>query len=124
PLLAERAILPPQPAHFVLLGRRQAVPAVPLITVGLAHPVPDALGRRLELPSELLGRPSFANQLDDALPELRWVRPTALRHRGCSFPPQPWGVHETGSTPNRPKTREGRTRADPRNTEAAAGHGS
>jgi hypothetical protein len=23
----------------------------------------------------------------------------ALWHRGHSFPPQPWGVHETGSTP-------------------------
>src|SRR2546426_11193409 len=57
--------------------------------------------RRLELPPELLGRPSFADQFDDALPELRWVWPTALRHRGCSFPPQPWGVHETGSTPRR-----------------------
>src|SRR2546426_12231873 len=57
--------------------------------------------RRLELPPELLGRPSFADQFDDALPELRWVWPTALRHRGCSFPPQPWGVHETGSTPPR-----------------------
>jgi len=40
-----------------LLGCRQAVLAVPLVTVGLAHPVPDALGRRLELSSELLGRP-------------------------------------------------------------------
>src|SRR2546426_10069511 len=59
--------------------------------------------RRLELPPELLGRPSFADQFDDALPELRWVWPTALRHRGCSFPPQPWGVHETGSTPGGPR---------------------
>jgi hypothetical protein len=28
----------------------------------------------------------------------------ALRHRGRSFPPQPWGVHETGATPNNDKT--------------------
>jgi len=31
--------------------------------------------------------------------ELRWVRSTVLRHRGRSFPPQPWGIHETRSTP-------------------------
>src|SRR2546422_9491699 len=49
---------------------------------------------------QLLRRSPFANQLDEPLPELRRVRPMALRHRGRSFPPQPWGVHETGSTPD------------------------
>src|SRR2546422_4369490 len=48
---------------------------------------------------QLLRRSPFANQLDEPLPELRRVRPMALRHRGRSFPPQPWGVHGTGSTP-------------------------
>src|SRR2546422_11330169 len=49
---------------------------------------------------QLLRRSPFANQLDEPLPELRRVRPMALRHRGRSFPPQPWGVHGTGSTPD------------------------
>jgi hypothetical protein len=43
--------------------------APPCITVGLPHPIPDALGRGFELPSELLGRPPFPHQLGDTLPE-------------------------------------------------------
>src|SRR5439155_16298219 len=43
------------------------------------------------------------DQLDHLPPERRRVRPMALRHRGRSLPPQPWGVHETGSTPPDPE---------------------
>ncbi len=38
----------------------------------------------------------WADQVDDPLPEFRRVRRMALRHRGPSFPPQRWGVHENG----------------------------
>ena len=48
---------------------------------------------------------ALVDQLDDALPKRRRVRPMTLRHRGLSFRPQPWGVHETGSTPSRPLPR-------------------
>jgi hypothetical protein len=74
-------------------GRHRAPPAF--------HPVPDRLGRGFELLRQFLGCPPFTNQLNDPLPELRRIRPMTLRHRGRSFPPQPWGVHETGSSPDR-----------------------
>lgn len=32
--------------------------------------------------------------------ELWWTRPMALRYRGRSLPPQPWGVHGAGSPPH------------------------
>src|SRR5207253_3240594 len=100
PLLAERAILATQPAHLLLLHGRQSVLAPSSITVGLPNPIPDRLGRGFELAPQFFGRPSLPHQFDDALSELRRVRPMALRHRGHSFPPQPWGVHQTGSTPS------------------------
>src|SRR5207249_1507650 len=83
----------------LLLHGRQSVLAPSSITVGLPNPIPDRLGRGFELAPQFFGRPSLPHQFDDALSELRRVRPMALRHRGHSFPPQPWGVHQTGSTP-------------------------
>src|SRR5205085_5630961 len=88
-----------QPAQFVALLRRETVCALAGVNRCLLQPVPDGLRRRLELARQFFRRPAFADQLDDPLPELRWIRPMALRHRGPSFPPQRWGVHETGSTP-------------------------
>src|SRR5207253_10645366 len=105
-LLAERAILATQPAHLLLLHGRQSVLAPSSITVGLPNPIPDRLGRGFELAPQFFGRPSLPHQFDDALSELRRVRPMALRHRGHSFPPQPWGVHQTGSTPVVPVLRQ------------------
>ena len=55
----------------------------------------DACGDHLDGRCRLSCFPPFVDQFADALPELRWVRPTALRHRGCSFPPQPWGLPRT-----------------------------
>ena len=92
----ERAILATQAAHLVLLLRRQPVLVPPSITVGLPNPIPDRLGRRFELAPQFFGGTSLPHQFDDALAELRRVRPMALRHRGRSFPPQRWGVHKTG----------------------------
>src|SRR5437879_12729312 len=82
-----------------MLLRREAVRALAGVEGRLLHPVPDRLGRGLKLAPELLGRSAMPDQLDHLPPERRPVRPMALRHRGRSFPPQPWGVHETGSTP-------------------------
>src|SRR5437763_15888364 len=82
-----------------MLLRREAVRALAGVEGRLLHPVPDRLGRGLKLAPELLGRSAMPDQLDHLPPERRRVRPMALRHRGRSLPPQPWGVHETGSTP-------------------------
>src|SRR5438105_14930261 len=84
-----------------MLLRREAVRALAGVEGRLLHPVPDRLGRGLKLAPELLGRSAMPDQLDHLPPERRRVRPMALRHRGRSLPPQPWGVHETGSTPVR-----------------------
>src|SRR5438105_14214712 len=83
-----------------MLLRREAVRALAGVEGRLLHPVPDRLGRGLKLAPALLGRSAMPDQLDHLPPERRRVRPMALRHRGRSLPPQPWGVHETGSTPN------------------------
>src|SRR5437016_8297990 len=83
-----------------MLLRREAVRALAGVEGRLLHPVPDRLGRGLKLAPELLGRSAMPDQLDHLPPERRRVRPMALRHRGRSLPPQPWGVHETGSTPD------------------------
>src|SRR5437667_6998363 len=83
-----------------MLLRREAVRALAGVEGRLLHPVPDRLRRGLKLAPELLGRSAMPDQLDHLPPERRRVRPMALRHRGRSLPPQPWGVHETGSTPS------------------------
>src|SRR5207244_3501150 len=90
-----------EPTQLLMLLRREAVRALAGVEGRLLHPVPDRLGRGLKLAPELLGRSAMPDQLDHLPPERRRVRPMALRHRGRSLPPQPWGVHETGSTPNR-----------------------
>src|SRR6266849_381014 len=82
-----------------MLLRREAVRALAGVKRRLLHPVPDRLGRGLKFAPELLGRSAMPDQLDHLPPERRRVRPMALRHRGRSLPPQPWGVHATGSTP-------------------------
>src|SRR5437867_10934196 len=82
-----------------MLLRREAVRALAGVEGRLLHPVPDRLGRGLKLAPERLGRSAMPDQLDHLPPERRRVRPMALRHRGRSLPPQPWGVHETGSIP-------------------------
>src|SRR5437588_12866705 len=87
-----------------MLLRREAVRALAGVEGRLLHPVPDRLGRGLKPAPELLGRSAMPDQLDHLPPERRRVRPMALRHRGRSLPPQPWGVHETGSTPARGET--------------------
>src|SRR2546426_3734658 len=90
-----------------MLLRREAVRALAGVEGRLLHPVPDRLGRGLKLAPELLGRSAMPDQLDHLPPERRRVRPMALRHRGRSPPPQPWGVHETGSTPGHLSLRVG-----------------
>lgn len=44
-----------------------------LVAVALPDPVPDLLGRRLELTSQLLRRPAEANPLDQLAAEFGWV---------------------------------------------------
>src|SRR5439155_20721735 len=88
---------------LTLLGR-EAIRALASIERGLLHPVPDRLGGGLELPAQLLWRSSLPHQLNEPRPKLWRVRSMALRHRGRSFPPQLWGVHETGATPQRAQT--------------------
>src|SRR2546425_3871002 len=83
-----------------MLLRREAVRALAGVKRRLLHPVPDRLGRGLKFAPELLGRSAMPDQLDHLPPERRRVRPMALRHRGRSLPPPPWGVHATGSTPD------------------------
>jgi hypothetical protein len=56
PLFTERAILAAQPPQLFLLRGGQPALAPPVVTVGPAHPVPDALGRRLKLARQLFGR--------------------------------------------------------------------
>src|SRR5438094_8829219 len=92
-----------------MLLRREAVRALAGVEGRLLHPVPDRLGRGLKLAPELLGRSAMPDQLDHLPPERRRVRPMALRHPGRSLPPQPWGVHETGSTPPRRRVGVDRT---------------
>src|SRR2546426_5777677 len=82
-----------------MLLRREAVRALAGVERRLLHPVPDRLGRGLKFAPELLGRSAMPDQLDHLPPERRRVRPMALRHRGRSLPPQPWGVPATRSTP-------------------------
>src|SRR5690349_3857791 len=56
-----------------LIGRQAAVGASPDITLGLFDPVPDRLGRRLELASEIRRAATGPNQLDQLVPELRRI---------------------------------------------------
>src|SRR2546429_10005998 len=93
-----------------MLLRREAVRALAGVEGRLLHPVPDRLGRGLKLAPELLGRSAMPDQLDHLPPERRRVRPMALRHRGRPPPPPPWGVPETGSTPELPMDSRGAPR--------------
>jgi hypothetical protein len=51
---------------------------------------------QFRVPSRLEVGP-FRTSSTDPLPELRRLPPTTLRHRGRSFPPQPWGIHRVNS---------------------------
>src|SRR4029450_408997 len=51
-----------------------------LVTGGLHYPVPDGIGRGLELPCQLLGRLPAAHQLYEPVPELGRVCTTCLGH--------------------------------------------
>src|SRR5437867_817913 len=103
PLFAEGTVLATQPHQLLAFLGRQTVGAVAFVEIGLADPVPDRLRRRLELPSQVLGRLPSTHQLDQATAKLRRVRRWwcgLLRHRG-DLRPQWSGVHETRATPTR-----------------------
>ena len=51
------------------------------IPAGLRHPIPDGLGRRLELPCQSLRRAPRPDQLDHLPAELRRIRRSRFRHR-------------------------------------------
>ena len=87
--VAELADLATEPPQFLPLLCRETVRSFTGVEAGLLHPVPDRLGRGLELPPQFFRRPSLPNQFDDALSELRRVQPMVLGHRGGSLPPQP-----------------------------------
>ena len=68
-LLAQPAVLVPEPPQLLALGTGQAVMSATLVPVGLADPVADRLSGWLKLPSQLLRRAARANQLNHLLPE-------------------------------------------------------
>ena len=74
----------------------------PASRVGLPHPVPDRLGRRLELARQVLGRPALANELHDAVPELRRVRRGFLGIVDAPFPPSDEVSTKPGQLQERP----------------------
>ena len=85
-LLAQPAVLTPEPSQLLALGTGQALMRAALVSVGPADPVADRLSGRLELPSQLLRRAARANQLDHLLPELGCIRRTRHRHRELLSP--------------------------------------
>src|SRR4051812_40781587 len=79
-------VLPPQLLELAPLRRGQTILSPSFVEVSLLDPVPDRLGRWLELPRQFLRRPPPPNHLHDLLPELlavlRVVSIFRLFHRG------------------------------------------
>src|SRR3954452_9998732 len=63
-------VLPPQLLELAPLRRGQTILSPPFIEVRLLDPVPDRLGRWLELPRQFLRRTPAPDHLHDLLPEL------------------------------------------------------
>ena len=94
-VVAQRGMTP----HLLTLPGTQAVGALAGVPAGLRHPIPDGLGRRLELPRQSLRRAPRPDQLDHLPAELRRIRRSRFRHCRYLLLPTGSGVHETGATP-------------------------
>jgi hypothetical protein len=80
-LRPQHAVLRPEPAQLLALGRRQPVAAPAVVQVGLPHPVADRLGRAARVARQLLrGPPARPDDAPRLGPELRRVRRRTLRH--------------------------------------------
>src|SRR5262249_41626222 len=79
-LFPQRAHFTAQAAHLLLLVRGQAIRAATLVPRGLYDPVPDGVGRGLELAREPLGRLPDTRQLDEPVPELSCIWSTCPGH--------------------------------------------
>ena len=98
-LQAQLLVLAAQPNELLAVGRRHnltvLLPAA-LLSVGLADPVADRLGGRLELTREL-GRISLGvDQINHLPPEFWRVRRACLGH-GVLLLRKPEGLHQGGS---------------------------
>src|SRR5262249_17942072 len=82
-----------------------AIPAAALVPRGLHHPVPDGVGRGLELARQLLGALPAAHQLNQPVAELCRIRSTGPRHWDL-LPPS-----EDRCPPNRVNSRRAIDRA-------------
>src|SRR5919201_3195631 len=108
-LLAQHAILAPQPAQLLPLLTRHAL-TLARVDPGLPHPHPQRLARDAEIAGDLSQRPAAAPiELDRLTPKLRRIRPLEIRslwHGGASFlpdrtlPTKRSGVHQDGGTPD------------------------
>lgn len=74
PFFAELLHLAAQLTEFLQLGAGQTVVALAPVAIGLRHPVPDGLGRRLELPRQRLRADPGPDHLDHPATVLRRVR--------------------------------------------------
>src|SRR5689334_2456747 len=62
--MAQSPDLAPQSVEFfALIGRQAAVGAPPGVALGLLGPVPDSLGRRIELPGEIRRAATGSDQI-------------------------------------------------------------
>ena len=71
-------IIVSEPIKLLTISAGQTILTAAFVSIGLAHPIPDRLGRWLELPRQLLRRAASTDQIDHLLPELRrlyWAAP-------------------------------------------------
>jgi hypothetical protein len=63
-----------QTSKLLAFRSGQPVLATALVKIGVLEPIPDGLGRGLELAGQLLGTAASSNELDDLLPVFGRVR--------------------------------------------------
>src|SRR6185437_7016915 len=100
----ELAVLTPQSRELLALRARQAAIAPATVAGILLDPQRDRPWRRAELLRQRRGRAPGACQVDHLSLELRRIPDRFVCHRE-RLQNEPWGVHETGSSPlpNSPK---------------------
>ena len=60
PLLAELPVVASEPTKLLTISAGQTIPTAAFVSIGLARPIPDRLGRWLEPPRQLLRRVRWA----------------------------------------------------------------
>src|SRR5262249_28795440 len=91
-LLTERGILALEALELGAFVRREAIAAAPVVAVGLANPIRNALGRRPEFAREVGRRSASPHQLYDPPSIFQRIWSSRLRHRrllspqGCQSP--------------------------------------